>query len=121
MKEGINVHPFTPLSPSRTTAAPSMLWDGRPSAPPKDDISLNPSGPYKTQSPNLGHRWPALAKPCGVLPGGGTAADPGHLQVPCSGGQAFLLHRAGRSMGTGLFMHIASPSGQTLWLQLLPR
>lgn len=56
----------------------------------------------------IGQPWP---KPCGVLPGGGMAADPGHLQVPCLGGQAFLLHHAGRSMGTGLFMHVASPSG----------
>lgn len=56
--------------------------------PPKDDISLNPSGPCKTQSPNLGHHWPSLVKLSGLLTGEGMAADPRHPQVPCSGGQA---------------------------------
>lgn len=49
------------------------------------------------------------------------AADPRHPQVPCLGGQAFLLHHARGNTGTGLFMHVGSPSEQTLQLRLLPR
>lgn len=70
-------------------------------------MSLNLSGPYKTQRPKLGHHWPTLAKPCRFLSGGGTPADHRHPQLPCAGGQeAFLLHHARWSMGTGLFVYI---------------
>lgn len=70
-------------------------------------MSLNLSGPYKTQRPKLGHHWPTLAKPCRFLSGGGTVADPRHPQLPCAGGQeAFLLHHARWSMGTVLFVYI---------------
>lgn len=49
--------------PRGSPTARSMVWDGGPYAPPKDGISLNPSGPDKTQSPNLGHFG------CGCSPG----------------------------------------------------